>query len=336
MPKEATHWILAKQTWQAMPDGLLKTKIRGNKALYYLGAIAFDTPYYVLTGKNRSDLYAAAQRLHSYNADSSFNPFELLVKSSETLPEGYQPFLAGALTHIAADAVFHPFIYYFSGSNENVPSDQATRATARHRRLETALDMYFFKREEGAAFKNLCLTDLYRKRENEEKAFLKLLNLLYFGKFLVKDFSLKLAVRQHAIIHILIHHKWIHRFLETLDILWPGQALWLQPIEALFYATCQDTDPNFSQQSFAYRHPVTGEERHESINDLQARMVTQSLTFLEIIDNIDRQEDLKKRLAGAVFPSLYHGLPPDQNVKMHFFDILQPLYPNNEDILYRT
>lgn len=74
MPKEAAHWILAEQTWQAMPDGLLKTEIQENKALYYLGSVIFDTPYYALTGQNRSNLIAAANRLHGYRVSSPFNP----------------------------------------------------------------------------------------------------------------------------------------------------------------------------------------------------------------------------------------------------------------------
>jgi len=325
MPKEATHWILAENTWQAMPDGLLKREILENKALYYLGAIIFDTPYYVLTGQNRSNLYAAAQRLHGYNASRSFNPFRALATSPENMPEGYRPFLAGALTHVAADAVFHPLIYYFGGNDEDVFTNKAAQATARHRRLETALDLHFLSRNGNTAFRNLRLPGLYRNRENEERAFLKLLNLLYFGKVLLKDSALKLAVWQHALIHVLIHQKRIHQFIELFDILCPQQARRIKPVEALFYATCQEADPRFFQRALVYRHPVTGEERQESINDLQDRMVALSLEFLERIDNIERQADLKKRLAGAVFPSLYHGLPPDRSLKIHFFDALQPL-----------
>jgi len=121
MPKEATHWILAEHAWQAMPGGLLKAEIQENKALYYLVAIVFDTPYYSLTGKNRSNLLVAAMRLHGYQASTPFNPFVLLARSSEILSEGYRPFLAGALTHAAADAVFHPPIFYFSGHGVPAP-----------------------------------------------------------------------------------------------------------------------------------------------------------------------------------------------------------------------
>lgn len=325
MPKEATHWVMAEQTWQAMPEGLLKMDIRENKALYYLGAIVFDTPYYVMIGTNRSNLNAAAQRLHGYNASRSFNPFAPLARSTETLPEGYRPFLAGALTHVATDAVFHPFIYYFSGSDENVPPNQAARATARHRRLETALDLHFLSRNGNAAFRNLHLPGLYRHRENEERAFMKLLNLLYFGRSLLKDSSLKLAFWQHALIHVLIHQKRIHQFIELFDILWPRQARRIQPIGALFYAACQEADPRFFQRPLVYRHPVTGEERSESPHDLQDRAVALALEFLQRIDHVELQADLKKELAGFAFPSLYSGLPPDRSLQMRFFDALQHL-----------
>ncbi len=325
MPKEAAHWILAEHAWQALPDGLLKREIQENKALFYLGSIIFDTPYYVVIGQNRSNLKAATQRLHGFEASRFFNPFGPLAKSPEILPEGYRSFLAGALTHVAADAVFHPLIYYFGGSDENASANKAAQATARHRRLETALDLHFLSRNGNASFRNLRLPELYKHRENEERPFLKLMNLLYFGKILVKDSSLKLAFRQHALIHVLVHQRRLHQFLELFDILWPRQARRIHPVEALFYATCQDPDPRFFQRSLHYRHPVTGEERREFISDLQERMVALSLEFLSRIDNIDRQAELKTRLAGIAFPSLYHGLPPDRNLKMRFFDELQPL-----------
>ncbi|SEL96550.1 Zinc dependent phospholipase C [Syntrophus gentianae] len=325
MPKEAAHWILAEQTWQAMPEGLLKTEIQGNKALYYLGAIIFDTPYYALTGQNRSNLIAAATRLHGYSASAPFNPFGPLAKSTEVLPEGYGPFVAGALTHVAADAVFHPPIFYFSGNDKDVPANQAARATTRHRRLESALDLHFISQNGNASFRNLRLIDLYQHRENEESAFLKLLNLLYFGKILATNSSLKLTVWQHALIQFLIQQRRIHQFLGLFGILYPRLARRLQPIEALFYATCQESDPRFFQRPLNYRHPLTGEEHTESVSSLQDRTVALALGFLKQIDNAYSQTEFKKRLAEVTFPSLYSGLSPDRSRKMSLFDNLHIL-----------
>lgn len=325
MPKEAAHWILAEQTWQAMPEGLLKTEIHENKALYYLGAVIFDTPYYALIGQNRSNLLAAAKRLHGYQTAGPFNPFRPLAKSSESLPAGYRPFLAGALTHVAVDAVFHPLIYYFSGNDDEVSVNQAARATTRHRRLETALDLHFLSRNGNGAFRNLRLIDLYRNRENEESAFMTLLNLLYFGKVLVPASSLKTAFWQHALIQIVIQQRRIHQFLGIFDIVTPRQARRVQPVEALFYATCQESDPRFFRSPLQYRHPLTGEERTESISQFQDRTVSLALEYLDRIDNAGTQAEVKTRLAGMAFPSLYSGLAPDRNRKMSFFDVVHTL-----------
>lgn len=324
MPKEAAHWILAEHISQAMPDGLIKREISENKALYYLGAIVFDTPYYSLIGQHRSNLAAAVQRLHGHRASSPFNPFRPLAKSPGALPDGYLPFIAGAITHVAVDATFHPLIYYFGGDTD-VPSNQAARATTRHRRLETALDLHFLNRNGNAAFRNLLLTGIYKNRENEEGEFLKLLNLLYFGKFLMTDFALRLAFWQHALIHVIMQQRRIHQFLGLFEILFPRQARRLKPIEALFYATCQDEDPHLFLRSLVYRHPVTGEDRQETVSQLQDRTVSLALEFLGQIDNIERQADLKKRLACIAFPSLFNGLPPDPGQKMRFFDTIEPL-----------
>ncbi|OPY13097.1 MAG: hypothetical protein A4E66_00915 [Syntrophus sp. PtaB.Bin001] len=70
---------------------------------------------------------------------------------------------------------------------------------------------------------------------------------------------------------------------------------------------------------------MTGEDRQETVSQLQDRTVSLALEFLGQIDNIERQADLKKRLACIAFPSLFNGLPPDPGQKMRFFDTIEPL-----------
>jgi len=320
MPKEAAHWILAERTWEAMHTGPLKEEIGRYKALYDLGAVIFDTPFYYIAGKDREKLDNAARRLHGHQAASPFNPFLPLAQSPDDLPDGYRPFLAGAFTHIAADATFHPFVYHLSGSDTDGSPDRAAQATARHRRIESALDLHLFNR--NGSFRGLRLLGLYRRREIGTKELLKLMNLLYFGKRFVSEASLRRALRQHGLVQSLLHQPWAHRLMLLLNAWFTHHY---DPLEALFYATCTQPDPGLFQRPLIYRHPVTGEERRESVADLEARTVSLALGFLRILDEARHPDDLKKRLADAAFPSLYHGLPPDGRQKMRFFDRTQPL-----------
>ena len=66
MPKEYTHWVLAEKVLQNAPERI-KRMLSRNRQLYYLGAVAPDTPYYYLFGKDRARFKNAADFLHGRN-----------------------------------------------------------------------------------------------------------------------------------------------------------------------------------------------------------------------------------------------------------------------------
>ncbi len=79
---------------------------------------------------------------------------------------------AGIICHILADTVFHPLVYYHSGMSRVHPG-----ATARHRRFETALDLYFLHLA-GPGFRT-CLGRILSQTEVTQENLLRHLGRLF-------------------------------------------------------------------------------------------------------------------------------------------------------------
>ena len=56
--------------------------------------------------------------------------------------EGLLLFVLGYLSHVALDTVMHPIVYYYSGNYYASDRREKLRAEARHRAIETVLDLY--------------------------------------------------------------------------------------------------------------------------------------------------------------------------------------------------
>lgn len=121
MPRELTHWLIAEEAADRLADGPLSAAISCNRDAYLLGAVAPDSAFYALLGRQHEVLQRIAAAVHGADGHDSLR----WVPTHAT--EAGWAFVAGACTHLATDAVFHPFVYYFSGSW------RAEQAPVRHR-----------------------------------------------------------------------------------------------------------------------------------------------------------------------------------------------------------
>lgn len=139
MPKERTHWHLARRAAQAAVPGPLADALLAYPELLYLGAVSHDTGYYA-----RKDplATAAADRVHGLAGADSFDPFRSLAAHRDTLGAAGMAFGFGALTHLAADVVFHPMVFSWTG-DALAPDPRLRRGWFyRHQACETALDVH--------------------------------------------------------------------------------------------------------------------------------------------------------------------------------------------------
>lgn len=136
MPKEITHWLIAEEVGRRIS---LRVE---HPELLRLGAIVHDVLYYVRLGKD-ARCTALANTLHGSAGEDTFGILHDLVEgnmhSSNNTP--LRSFLLGAVTHICADVIFHPYIYYTAGNF--LEKHTHFQAWHNHRALESAIDLAF-------------------------------------------------------------------------------------------------------------------------------------------------------------------------------------------------
>lgn len=117
--------------------------VRAHPETFLLGAVAHDCPFYSQADPR---LVGIASKLHGQGAEDAYAPVRRAIAAAPDGPQAAPPaaiaFAAGALCHMAGDAVFHPAVFYFTGFASH-PSLAVSRAYLfRHRQFETAMDLH--------------------------------------------------------------------------------------------------------------------------------------------------------------------------------------------------
>jgi len=141
VPKERSHWLLAQRAASRLKPGLLADAALAYGEFVLSGAVAHDAGYYagalgVEAGRRTAD------RLHGNDGWNTYAPFWALA-SRRDLGAPALAFGFGALTHLAADAVFHPLVYSWTGDAAALKEPWNRGWLYRHQALETALDRHF-------------------------------------------------------------------------------------------------------------------------------------------------------------------------------------------------
>ena len=136
MPKEITHFALARQLRYRLPQGSpFYEPVRTFPLLFRLGAIAPDIPFFYLAGPHKRKVQAISRHYHRTDGEALRPLLQFLDthKSPKALA-----LAAGVVCHLVTDTVFHPMVFYFAGMDGVHPG-----ATGRHRQFETAMDLHF-------------------------------------------------------------------------------------------------------------------------------------------------------------------------------------------------
>ena len=141
MPREIIHWrvvqgLLKTPTLARTP--ILYTTLNREIMSAYIGSIAHDVPYYYRAG--HAPFERVADYIHGKDGEDSFEPIRRIAKQIMLSPRDQHatlwPFLFGMLSHIAADSVFHPAIFYYTGNYHDPDEKERHAAQARHRLFE--------------------------------------------------------------------------------------------------------------------------------------------------------------------------------------------------------
>ena len=285
MPKELTHWLLAERSLAGLEaTSRLSVLIRENRALYLAGAVLPDTLLHLIRGPHASTALALARRFH----DAGGNSYAPLIRAEEAhgeegLPAGLQACLLGVLSHMQSDIVFHPYVFAKSGIKD----------ISRHYQVETAIDCHFSRL--GAVLPAKRLDALMTPAVRTELV-TACSHVFDPGGSLPRQ-ALKQALQLHCRIQSMCDNtfwKLVARLLACLPVTLFRHA------RHLFYPLVRSgMDP--VEMSSIWRHPVTGEERTETPDDLAKEVVRRTV---ELFGRIGANGGLKDAL----------GVPPGENL----------------------
>lgn len=152
MPREIVHWCVleeAREAANAAGHSRIANSLSQYSAAGMLGAVAHDAPYYYNYG---GDVFEhAAQLFHGTYRNNPLIPMRdaakwIMLSAPEEKKEILWAMLAGLLSHVATDVVFHPMVIYFTGDYYDRDRAQRRLARTRHRLLEVYLDSWFLAR----------------------------------------------------------------------------------------------------------------------------------------------------------------------------------------------
>jgi|GEM_PF-4482467 len=147
MPREYTHWTVLEQ---ALSESIpMHSENRSVLAAAYLGAMLPDLPDFYRGGFGDSKGEQIAAYLHGvYGQD----PLDFVRELVALLPDKQEPdhailvgLIIGYTSHIVVDSIFHPLVLYLCGDWYAKDDQSKKRNRARHRLLETYLDIWAMK-----------------------------------------------------------------------------------------------------------------------------------------------------------------------------------------------
>lgn len=141
MPAQYTHQIIAETIFERLPENVRDTIT--SLPAYWLGAQGGDMYYFfrIRKGKERN----LGTYLHNRGIYEVFSSFLKAARGEDGAAWSY---IAGYITHYAADAVFHPYVYALMG---RFSREEPAWRGKRHAYIESDLDSYFIEKYRNAS-----------------------------------------------------------------------------------------------------------------------------------------------------------------------------------------
>ncbi len=258
MPKEVTHWLVAEGMAKA-----LARSIPGESAVRYpadrsFGAIYPDILFYLPGGGEEVTL---AHRYHGVDGEDTYNLIRWAVSriTEPNRPCPWWSFVVGLISHIVADQVFHPMVYYFTGNDESRDEGDRIQAIIDHRKWECLIDLHLVGR------RNLRTKKLEDMVSSLELPMSEILTLDPRATDLFPR-ALKYFVRLQKMFSQPI-------LLWCLGIVQPLLPTYLQGISALFYRRDLDQFLPYMAETLIYYHPITGDKEEVTVKQLLDRAI---------------------------------------------------------------
>lgn len=314
MPKELTHWHIAREVVKRGVPPQMGEIIAQNPALYYMGSVAHDIAFYDLSEPTEASIERVGNQLHGVEGENTLVPICDMMDAAlnQKNPQALFAFLLGMLTHFVADSTFHPMVYYMSGNYFAEDPEERGKAMFRHRLLETAMDLWLKTVDPMEYPENLI--HLWHEAGDSGRQALAMLVEHYAtrgDKSIMSHF--KSAWRNHRLLQAVFSWTAPWRMLALYRRFGHPSV---EKHEALFYP--QPLDLSFFEEQLDWRHPVTGEHYMMTLDELYDLSVNKVSLFFNQF-GIQPQEAWSKYLRTVDPLSLDTGLPYVAVKEMKFF-----------------
>ncbi|MDD9302514.1 MAG: zinc dependent phospholipase C family protein [Desulfobacter sp.] len=299
MPKEITHFALARCLGRAVPEtSLFYTPIKNYPRLFTLGAVTPDIPFYYLAGPGRERVQALSQPFHRTCSRALLPVLKFLSRNRS---EPALALAAGVICHLVSDTQFHPLVYYYAGMD-----GVHKGATARHRLFETAMDLHFYHLYPGET----RLDHVVKSVEISKQA---------LGGYLAGLFALD-SLPIKAVGHSLNWHRGIQSLFLSPGIkksmAWFSQKGRPLPdkITSLVYPFREPVCLDFFSQEIHYQDPCTREKVSTTLLTIVDQTLESALTILSMVSNVmalskNQRHSLEGLVSDPTLPRIRPGLP---------------------------
>nr|HID59952.1 hypothetical protein [Desulfobacterales bacterium] len=283
MPKELTHFYIAEVVATRLRNSTFSENTLDYREMLLLGAVFHDVLYYLpFTDPNYQRFIKIPGILHGTNGQDAFLIIRQIIRGITKI-QYYEPLLAftvGLITHIFTDATFHPFIYYSTGDYYDKDRSRRSRAIARHRRLETVLDMFVCEHYRPSFGNPKSL--LLNSKVDLTSFFQQLCLLIGFEKPDVLAASIKKSYQTFFTFHNLARSRLLTFLVYYLD---PILSAKIKQITSLFYYPQLKKKMAMVSGELRFKNPRTGEETHTNIENLFTESVEKSVSLCKVIDD---------------------------------------------------
>lgn len=322
MPSEITHWLIARAAARELAGTALAGPLEPDGPGWHwlhLGAVFHDALFYLPPASPLARYGTLAKVMHGEAGQDSFRVLRSLVESLRrqragvlmAAPDSAAPpdpaltgLLIGLASHIQADSVFHPFVFFHTGLPR--PDGRlSTNSAQAHYRLEALMDIHFaggLNRLAGYRLRNHLApirSGLEAACAEVGRAFFQTRGpRLEFARAMGQGFD------RFARVQPLFHNRLLARTLYTVR---KGLPRTIREYSALAYSPQLKRTAPVLKDRHGYRHPVTGEGLDARVEELFELAVERTAELGRRLDRLVMDDRPLSR--AEVGPDLSGGLP---------------------------
>ncbi|MCE9598445.1 MAG: zinc dependent phospholipase C family protein [Spirochaetia bacterium] len=310
MPKEITHILLGDKMLSGLSNNA-RQAIENNINIFYFGTMSPDLFYYDvrLPFEKIPSAEVFAEHIHGRSGNSNMDHVYLMLERARTLDQGdrYFAFVAGYLSHVAADTFFHPMIYSITGNYYAESALDRLLAQCRHRVYESSLDLHLLNQTSQSLEEFDMPGKLKLPNDFKNKLipfFADVLRDTFDPTFPLQPAAFR-AVRKSRFLQTLMVSRRAYRFFSYLNRL---ASYEYDFFINLFYP---ETPASIEfETSKTTPHPVSGKPYKRDVKFLTRQAIKRGENFIQSAWDFYKGKINKQKVIQAIPPlSLNNGIP---------------------------